>query len=136
MRNAKKSKARFRADDLARLSDLARRDLEAFVSGDEPARAWLRERYLCRALCQGAAMHYVDGRTGVKDLDVYSFFAAGERSYPPRRTKSVDFGPSKFGVHPEEADRYDGRRVDLLGRSIEHRPGDDPAVSVVRYLER
>ena len=26
-------------------------------------------------LCQGAALHYVNGRNGVKDFDVWSFYA-------------------------------------------------------------
>jgi hypothetical protein len=33
-------------------------------------------RLLCRALCQGAALHYLDGKNGVKDFDVWSFYAA------------------------------------------------------------
>jgi hypothetical protein len=35
--------------------------------------------FLCSALCQGAALHFVDGRNGVKDFDVYSFFARHPR---------------------------------------------------------
>jgi hypothetical protein len=33
-----------------------------------------RGRLLLLALCQGAALHYVDGSHGVKDFDVWGFF--------------------------------------------------------------
>ena len=37
----------------------------------------------CVALGQGAARHYLDGQTGVKDFDVWTFFAAAPtRPYP------------------------------------------------------
>jgi hypothetical protein len=31
-------------------------------------------RLLCRALCQGAALHYLNATNGVKDFDVWSFY--------------------------------------------------------------
>jgi len=31
-------------------------------------------RLICRALCQGVAQHYLDGRSGVKDFDVWSSY--------------------------------------------------------------
>jgi hypothetical protein len=33
------------------------------------------DRLLGRALCQGAALHYMNGKNGVKDFDVWSFYA-------------------------------------------------------------
>ena len=33
-------------------------------------------RRLAAALAQGAALHFLDGRTSVKDLDVWTFYAA------------------------------------------------------------
>ena len=41
-------------------------------------------RLICRTLCQGAALHYLDGRNGVKDFDVWSFYA--QRAAGPFRT--------------------------------------------------
>ncbi len=40
-------------------------------------------RLVCRALCQGAALHYLDGTNGVKDFDVWSFYAErGDGPFP------------------------------------------------------
>ena len=36
-----------------------------------------RDRLLCVVLCQGGACHYINGKTGVKDLDVWSFYSPG-----------------------------------------------------------
>jgi hypothetical protein len=44
-----------------------------------------------------------------------------------------DFGPSRFGCHPDD-DGYDGRRVDVLGRSINVRRGEDTVEAVRRWL--
>ena len=42
-------------------------------------------RLVCRALCQGAALHYVDAANGVKDFDVWSFYAQrADRPFPYR----------------------------------------------------
>jgi hypothetical protein len=42
-------------------------------------------RLLCRALCQSAALHYLDGKNGVKDFDAWSFYAAlGDGPFPYR----------------------------------------------------
>jgi len=84
-------------------------------------------------LCQGAACHYLDGRTGVKDFDVWLFFAEipGQR-FPYRWHSRYDFGPSRFGRTPGFWGL--GRRVDVLGRSLEISPGEDPARALSGYL--
>jgi len=66
------------------------------------ARRWprYRDRFLAATLAQGAALHPLNGSTGVKDLDMVLLYAAvpGER-FPefPRLVKHVDFGPSSLG---------------------------------------
>ncbi|HVB41191.1 MAG TPA: hypothetical protein VNF47_00625 [Streptosporangiaceae bacterium] len=95
-------------------------------------------RLLGRALCQGGALHYLDGRTGVKDLDVWSFYAEipGGRPFPYRRHGNADFGRSKFGRHPgDDPGKYTGRRIDLMGRSVPEPVGTDPSDAIVRWLE-
>jgi hypothetical protein len=87
---------------------------------------------ICRALCQGAALHYLDGSTGVKDFDVWSFYAAhGIKPFPYRWRGTADFGPSKFGRYAVDPPAFTGRRVDMLGRSLNVPPGAEP-VAVLR----
>jgi hypothetical protein len=121
--------------DLLRLADLAA-DAEAALFERNPAGSGrYAGRLLGRALCQGAAVHYVDKHNGVKDFDVWSFYAQdGDWPFPPRWRATRDFGPSKFGRYPGDPARFSGRRVDLLGRSLSAAPGTDPADAIRRYL--
>ena len=92
-------------------------------------------RLLCRALCQGAALHFLDDKNGVKDFDVWSFYAAlDDGPFPYRWRGTADFGPAKFGRHPGDPPSYTGRRVDFLGRSLPVPPGADPAAALRDYL--
>lgn len=129
------------AQDLASLGRFAAEDREKFFEG----RPEYRERLLCVALCQGAGQHYVDlahGSTtpnGVKDFDVWSFFAAipGERFPADIRNSHVDLGESKFGRHPNEPERFAsfvGRRIDLFLRALPVDVDADPARALEAYL--
>jgi hypothetical protein len=93
------------------------------------------DRLLGRALCQGGALHYMNGKNGVKDFDVWSFYAQHDNwPFPVRWRGTRDFGPSKFGRYPGDPPQYTGRRVDLLGRSLPAAPGTDPAHAIHDYL--
>jgi hypothetical protein len=123
-------------EDLRRLAEIARADREQMF---QRSRYWApyRSRVLAVALCQGAALHYIDGRNGVKDFDVWTFFAALGNRYPDRalyrRNKSFDYGPSKFGRHPD-LPRFTGRKVDLLSDSIRASSGSDPVKAIRSWL--
>ncbi len=122
--------------DLQRLSDIAHADLESYVAGDPGLRSGFPARILCVVLCQGAASHFLDKTTGVKDVDMITFFAAdGVKDFTAIRLTHHDFGPSKFGRHPND-EGYTGRRVDVMGRSIAHTVGVSPVESVRHYLRR
>jgi hypothetical protein len=122
--------------DLLRLAALAA-EAEAELFGRHPrGSARYAGRLLGRALCQGAALHYVNGKNGVKDFDVWSFYAQHDDwPFPARWRGTRDFGPSKFGRYPADPPRYTGRRVDLLGRSLPVAPGTDPAHAIRDYLD-
>jgi hypothetical protein len=125
-------------DDLRRLDRLAaddERDLFARMPGGAGRYAG---RLVCRALCQGAALHFVDRRNGVKDFDVWSFYAAlNSGPFPYRRIGNADFGPSKFGRWSgDDSDRFVGRRVDLIGRSLAVPTDIDPTTMLRSYLSR
>lgn len=125
------SHARLTDAHLARLSDLAAADHQRFFAQHPEYLG----RLVAVTLAQGAALHYVDGCSGIKDLDVWSFFAAipGVRFPADRRKTHADLGPSELGRQrydvadarsPRELARdrrfatFSGRRVDLLMRHL------------------
>jgi hypothetical protein len=134
MPNSSRSYEPIDRSDLVRLAGIARADLSDFFAR-KPRYSVLADRLICVALCQGAALHYVDGKNGVKDFDVWAFFAAHPNvpSFPWRRRKAHDFGGPKFGPSPDHPD-FVGRHVDLLGRSLRAAEGTDPAVVLRGYL--
>ena len=118
-----RSLARIEIADLLRLAALAA-DAEAELFRRNPRGSGrYAGRLLGRALCQGAALHYVNESNGVKDFDVWSFYTQyDDWPFPARWRGTRDFGPSKFGRYPGDPPRYSGRRVDLLGRSLPPNP--------------
>lgn len=130
-----RSLERIEIADLLRLAVLAA-DAEAELFRRNPQGSGrYAGRLLGRALCQGAPLHYVNGNNGVKDFDVWSFYAQyDDWPFPPWWRGTLDFGPSKFGRYSGDPPRYSGRRVDLLGRSLPVRPGADSADVLRRYL--
>lgn len=127
--------------DLERLAVIAAADRRRFFR----TRLEYAGRFVCAALCQGAGQHVVDvvrGQSqpnGIKDFDVWSFFAAlpGQRFPANRRLTRADFGPSRFGRWdgaPERFRHYEGRRVDLLLRALPVETDDDPVTAVQDWL--
>ena len=120
--------------DLQRLAAIARADREGLFNRKPDIGKLYAERLICVALCQGAALHYIDGKNGVKDFDVWSFFREHtKRPFPYRRNVPYDFGYPKFGISPDRPD-FVGRRVDIIGRSIPCREGQDPIEVIQNYL--
>lgn len=120
--------------DLLRLAEIAQADREGlFLRKPETGRLYSK-RLFAVALCQGAALHYLDGKNGIKDFDVWSFYRANpERPYPARRVGKADFGTSKFGK-PDDLPGYTGRRVNLIGRSLIAKSFRDPVAVLQSYL--
>ena len=104
--------------DLHRLSELAKFDRDDLFSRRPDTGLLYSGRLFAVALCQGAAMHYLDGKNGIKDLDIWSFYEEDpRRPFPYRRRAEVDFGLAKFG-QTEGYEHFVGRKVDLIGRSF------------------
>jgi hypothetical protein len=117
---------------LGRIAAVDRSDL--FARRPDTGRLYAR-RLFAVALCQGAALHYLDGRNGIKDLDVWCFYTESPyRPFPYRRRGKRDFGHSKFGTTPGSPD-FIGRRVDVIGRSIRGAKPSDQVGSLRRYLQ-
>lgn len=121
-------------NDLKRLLAIAVRDRkEFFKTHPEWARLYAN-RVLCIALCQGAALHYVTGTTGINDFDVWTFFDTNPKKlWCYRRKKIYDFGDPKFGQSIDRPD-FIGRRVDCLGRDIKVMRGENSEAALIRYL--
>jgi hypothetical protein len=140
-RQPSRSYERITKRDLARLADIARADREGIFERN-PRWALDRKRLLCVALCQGAALHFVDGKNGVKDFDVWTFFSASpKRPYPDpslyHRIRHVDYGESRFGARDDNRfPGYEGRSVDLLSDSLPVGPSADPIKAIQDWLSR
>jgi hypothetical protein len=124
------------AEDLKRLAEVARRDRETFFKKHPDWARFYQGRVLCVALCQGSALHYVDGKTGINDFDVWTFYRANpKKSWCYRRNVPYDYGDDKFGKSVDCPD-FVGRRVDCLGRDIEASKSDDATSALRRYLSQ
>ncbi|MCV7401292.1 hypothetical protein H7K24_14130 [Mycobacterium fragae] len=139
-----KSHAQFTDEHLDRLAKIALEDQEGLFERERHLAVY-RRRLLLIALCQGAALHYVQCKKGlqhtkgVKDLDVYSFYAEHPRvPWPYRRYGKADFGESEFGCHPDDlpykGKPFIGRHVDLTGRALPVRPEGNPIEAVRIWL--
>jgi len=132
-----RSLERIEKSDLLRLGEIARRDFEELFRRHPETGRFYHNQLFAIALCQGAALHYIDGRNGVKDFDVWSFFRENpQRPFPYRRVGRNDFGSPKFGKTPEWDDSYIGRRVDTIGRSLPFSTTDTAADVLRQYLAR
>ena len=92
------------------------------------------EQPLAVALCQGAAKHYYDRKNGIKDFDVWFFYPFNQKHLPYRTIWTWDYVNSKFGRHPSIAG-YEGRKVDVIVRSIRSYANDNPVKTIHRYLQ-
>jgi guanosine-3',5'-bis(diphosphate) 3'-pyrophosphohydrolase len=130
-----RSFARIGIADLRRLAKLVAVDRGDFFARHKDWGRQYRRRILCTALCQGAALHFVHGKVGINDLDVYTFYATHpDRHWYAKRRRVCDFGDPKFGQSVDKP-HFVGRRVDILSRDIPARPNEDPVRALVRYLE-
>jgi hypothetical protein len=119
--------------DLERIASVTIRTL-AGIFDRAPVAGLYRDRMFLLALAQGSALHYLNRTNGIKDFDVWAFFEAGAaKPFPHRKRWCTDFGPSRFGRHPDD-NRYCGRRLDLMGRSIDFADGESPQGAVRRWL--
>ena len=121
-------------EDLERLAQIAIRDREDFFERyPEWAEAYA-DRVLCVALCQGGAQHHIDGKTGINDFDIYTFYRKNPRKrWYAKRLKAYDYGDGKFGQSLDQPD-WVGRRVDCMARAIEADEGEDVIPALQRYL--
>ena len=122
---------------LKRLLRIARLEREDFFARHKEYAILYRKRVVCAALCEDAALHYINGQTGIAGFDVWTFYAEHpEASFPSWHEERYDFGRSAFGRLASAPDSFKGRPVNLAGRSIEASPADDPVEALQHYLRR
>jgi hypothetical protein len=127
---------RITTKDLKKLARIAHAEREDFFGRHREWALLYRRRLLCVALCQSAALHFINGSTGIADFEVWSFYAEhSEAPFPFQHGAKLDFGKSKFGADPTHPEAYAGRRVVLMGRSLDCKPNDDPIEVVQHYLK-
>jgi hypothetical protein len=141
VRIEERSRARITKSDLRHLSTLALAELRHFFTDNPDLRKRYSRSLIAVALCQGAALHLINGTAGIKDFDVYFFFGRYDKRLVNRRPKSVDSRLIKFGVHPDDyRNGYKARRVDFLRRSIDNdivkHENKAPKACIIKYLRR
>jgi hypothetical protein len=121
-------------DDLRELGKLAAGDRDDLFLRKRKTGSMYAKRLFAVALCQGAALHFLDGMNGIKDFDVWSFYTEDVGGpFPYRRVGVVDFGNPKFGT-TSNSRSFVGRNVDCIGRSLPNADPDDPVASLRTYL--
>ena len=121
--------------DLRRLARIASEQRDDFFTRHREFALLYRKRLLCTALADDAALHYLNGTTGVQEFSVWSFYAEHpEAPFPFHIVDHADFGHSKFGRAPGAPQGYVGRRIALHGRSLDASPGQDPLEALQRYV--
>ncbi len=121
--------------DLRKLARIARAERDDFFERHREWAMLYRKRVVGTALCHGAALHFVNGSTGVDVFDVWTFYAEhAEAPFPFQQLVKADLGKSKFGRDTASPEAYEGRRIVLRGRSLDCKPGDDPIEVLQRYL--
>ncbi len=135
MKDKNRSYKKIEKSDLRRLAKITRVDREDLFERNKELGNIYKKKLLCVALCQGAALHYANGKKGIKDFDVWSFYIeAKKRPFPYRRRVSMDFGDPKFGKE-ETKKEFTGRPVDIMGRSIPFSKGQSPIDALLTYIK-
>ncbi len=93
-------------EDLDFLLVMGLQEHERFFHRNPRLRDAYHDNLIAICLCQGAALHYLDPRVGVKDFDVWHFYAENERV------------PFPYRAHCRVEDGYLGKPVDFLKRAI------------------
>ena len=132
---SERSLERITKTDLKKLARLASAEREDFFERHPEWALLYRKRLICSALCEDSALHFFNGTTGVRDFQVWSFYAAhADAPFPYKQVSRRDFGKSKFGADPDNPRAYVGRRVELHGRSLECLTWENPIETLQQYL--
>jgi len=102
-------------NDLQEMRHYALKELNRFYHqvGEPPGKYKVyMGKLIAICLCQGAAQHFVDGKTGIKDLDIWFFFKEDEN------VKIPDIKNMRYSVHVS-LKNIGEKRIDYLKKSVE-----------------
>lgn len=133
-----------REQDIERLLKIERNWRHSLEQRKEHWRQYA-PRLLCVGIAQGGALHLIDGANGIKDFDIYRFFAKHPDRPDPdpaiyRGRTATDFGdPSRFGQNkdPHASDkvkRMKGRNVDIFSVALPVELGTEPVEAIQATL--
>ena len=113
------------------LAQVTKIEREAFFRRNPSQVSRYRNRFLAAALCQGAALHYLNRKNGVKDFDIHLFYVQHPKhKQMSRAVKPVIMEVPDFGI----------REIDFIRTVVPERfdhGAEDPVASVLqRFLER
>ena len=132
----KRSLEKITRSDLKKLYELSASVMDSFFERNPIYKKPFQGKQVVAALCQGAALHYIDGKNGVKDFDVWFFYSDKKNICMPYRTVlCADFGKSKFGRIPMQK-HHEGRGIDVLMRSDSAFNTRDPVKGITDYLSK
>jgi len=114
-------------DNILRLlASLADRERKDFFRRNPSAAPLYRDRFVAAALCQGAALHFLDRDNGVKDLDIHLFYIQHpKRRQLSRRVYSIEYDFPTFGR----------RRVDFIRTVIPEWVASRTSRNVIKLLQ-
>ena len=101
-------------EDLKEIEQYAKEELKRFLNevGNPKGKYRVYENKLIAiCLCQGAAQHFVDGKTGIKDIDVWFFFKED------KNVKIPDIKNMRYSVHKKFTNIGD-KSIDFLKKAI------------------
>lgn len=104
-------------EDLTKFLHLCREDFNNFCERNP---IYKQMKLIAICLAQGGANHYINEKSGIRDLDFYLFFDDNcPVKYPVRLRHVVDLGYGKFGTTVQLAEKeFVGKACDIMGRSI------------------
>lgn len=126
MNSTGRSYWRLTRNDFEELKRLAWKEHVEFFERNPHLKAFFYESLIGICLCQGAASHYLNPKTGIKDFDIWHFY---------QENKNANF---PYRAHKANEDGYKGKRIDFLKRAIPQRichlsPGK-PGRIILDYL--
>jgi hypothetical protein len=112
------------------LCNLARAEEKAFFRRNTHLVELYQDRVVAVALCQGAALHYLDQHNGVKDFDIHFFYRQNPEH--PRLSRTVYYIWVKVPDYGER--RIDFVRTVIPTKHLEKPKNENPTALLQKFL--